>query len=110
MAHKDAERIVENLLSNLATKLVHENMTVGSEIALSNAVGWGYDSYNNLRAWFEGYGKIKFSVEIILSGEQLPDKSPLGDTVKAKIEGNLAHENENWKINFYQVSQAKLVD
>lgn len=110
MAHSDAIPIVESLLDELTGELVNSDETICAEMAITNADSWGLDEYDDLRAWFEGHGKIRFSVELTLSGDQDEDKFSCGDTIKTKIEGQLLHKNGKWEVADYNVLKAMLGD
>ncbi|MEW5858850.1 MAG: hypothetical protein AB1861_15915 [Cyanobacteriota bacterium] len=111
MAHDEAVKIIECLIPDWAASLVHSDEVVRSLIAGTNTSEWGFDTYKSMNAWFNGKGKINFTVEIILNGEQDPDKTPCGSSISVKIdEGKAVHSNGEWQINSYKVLNSQLND
>ena len=110
MAHDVAVKIIEDLIPDWAGSLVDSDGVVASLIAQTNAVDWGFDTYESLNAWFNGSGKINFSGKIILSGEQDPDQPPCGSYISFTVQGEAVRTNEIWHINSYQVSDYQLND
>ncbi len=111
MAHKDALPIAENLnLHDLAFDITNGDEEVTDLMANTNADGWGLDTYDNLQAWFEGYAKIGFSVEMYFIGDQKDESSFMGTKIKAKVRGQAINKNGKWVIDSYSVEEAFITD
>ncbi|MEH2261079.1 hypothetical protein [Nostoc sp.] len=108
MVHSNAIAIVENLLFDFAATLADQDERITGLIAQTNCFGWSLENFDNLRAWFQGQGKLEFAVTLYLSGEQDEDKPWSGSEIKADIEGKASTpENSNvWKITEYRIMKA----
>ena len=110
MAHDVAVKIIEDLIPDWADSLVHSDEALTSLIAGTNTSEWGFDTYEIMNAYFNGDGKINFSVKITLDGEQDPDQPPCGSSISFTVQGEAVRTNEIWHINSYQVSDYQLND
>ncbi|TBR56658.1 hypothetical protein B4U84_28890 [Westiellopsis prolifica IICB1] len=112
MAHSDAIPIVEDLLADFAGTLTNEDETITGLIAGTNSFGWGFEGFDNLKAWFKGRGKLEFTVTLYFSGEQDEDKPWSGSEIEADIKGKAStQENSNiWEITEYEIVKADYTD
>lgn len=110
MAHSDALPIVERLIGEIDAYLIHKDDGLSRVMADTNADTWGLEEHTNLRAWFEGKGKIRFSFDATFCGDQNPDRAFCGTTIKAQVEGEIVDKNDKWEIVKCKTSGAKLTD
>ena len=112
MAHSDAIPIVENLLFDFAATLANEDEAITGLIAQTNSFGWGFERFDDLKAWFKGQGKLEFTVTLYLSGDQDEDKPWCGSEIEADIKGKAStSENSNvWEITEYEIVKADYTD
>lgn len=105
------EQIVEEILPDLASVLVNEDDTVSSKMAITNALGYGLDTYEVLSARYDPESdQIEFKADIHLSGEQDQDMSFCGDTIDIELTGRLKYEKGFWVVEDYEIESCEIED
>lgn len=112
MAHEDALPIVENLLRNLAYRLMDSDERVNGLIAETNSFDWDLSDTEDLKAWFKGKGQIGFSVKLKLYGDSDQDKPFSGSEISVDVEGEAAtpQASSEWEIQSYKIIRAEITD
>jgi len=105
------EQIVEEMLPDLSSVLVNEDDTVSSEMAITNALGYGLDTYEVLSAGYDPESDlIEFKADIHLAGEQDQDMGFCGDSIDITLSGQLRYSNGSWEVHDYEIESCKVSD
>ncbi|MEA5579463.1 hypothetical protein [Anabaena sp. UHCC 0451] len=112
MSHSNAVPIIENLLDKIAYDLVDRDEKITGLIAQTNCDSWAKDDSENLTAWFQGRGKIEFSVTLLLSGDQDDERPFCGSEISVKLKGKASTSNNDndWRITEYEILNADCTD
>lgn len=106
---KTPAEIVENLVYDLATRLVDSDDIVTSRIAETNASGFGVDTYNIVEAAYTDANRteIKFKAVVEYTGDQDPDRPHSGDALVTTVVGTATCEDDDWDIADYSVTNCE---
>lgn len=106
---KTPAEIVENLVYDLATRLVDSDEIVTSRIAETNASGFGVDTHNIVEAAYTDANRteIKFKAVVEYTGDQDPDRPHSGDALVATVVGTATCEDDDWDIADYSVTNCE---
>lgn len=103
------EEILEEELSDFASFLVNSDEQVTGTTALTNAYGFGLDTYEIRSVEYEKENhQIIFDVEIIISGDSDPEKPFSGDTITVQVSGVMKQRTTGWKIEDYEIESCEL--
>jgi hypothetical protein len=104
----NAEDYIIDAVDELAKSLSNYDETVCNVIAETNAITFGPDECNIVKARFTGHKEVKFEAEITLSGEQDPDRAYSGDTIHVKLNGVAKDEGGKYKVVDYKITECKV--
>ena len=104
------EETVELVLSDESSNFVNIDDHLTSRIAETNSVSFGIDTVevDNVRKVNDI--TLSFDANLVFSGEQLDDKPIVGDTINMKISGIIVKEDEDWKLDNYNVLECEVED
>lgn len=113
MVHKKEVNIIEEMMLGFAHQLIFSDEDVTGQMAETNCTDWDWSDTQNLKAWFNGDGKIRFSAKLRLTGgDPYPDGSFCGSEIEVDVQGDAStSRNESqWKIQNYKILNASITD
>ena len=94
----DLIEIIEPLLYDVGASLADMDEMVIGAMALTNALGFGVDTYELLAADYSDAEEIHFTVNYIFSGDHEENKPWSGSSLDASVDG-IAHKVEGtWRV------------
>jgi|GEM_PF-6126102 len=105
----DPKKIIERLLPDFAVELMNRDDTVTGAMAVTNALGFGFDEGDVESAEWDGGSRdrIAFKVSMKLSGEQRDDMGRNGDELALSVSGIAVRNGVTWEVRSYDIDSCE---